>query len=194
MATAAQSDGTKIWEIVRKASTDMDLKARLLKDSTTVFRENNITVPKGMSFKVLEDTDTVYNFIIPPEPEGKAAPSKKGAEGKGPEQLLSRAWSDKAFKKTLLSDTMKVLKENGIGAPDGVTIKAFEDTDKVKHLLIPRQQTGELSNSDLDRVAGGKKGHCHNDAYTQNVAQPAGGAIGNAMRSIGLCNNYWKEA
>lgn len=193
MATGAQSDGAKLWEIIRKASSDKDLKARLLKDSASVFKENSIAIPKGMSFKVLEDTNAVYNFIIPPEPEGKAASVEKGAASKGPEQLLTRAWSDKAFKKVLLADTMKVLKENGIGAPEGLTIKAFEDTDKVKHLVIPLAQTGELSDSDLDRVAGGKKGHCSNDAYTKNVAEPTGSAIGSAMRSMGLCNNYWKE-
>jgi hypothetical protein len=192
MATGAQSDGARVWEIIKKASVDRDLKTRLLKDSSAVFKENNISVPGGMSFKVLEDTNTVFNFVIPPKPDGGQSPTDIKSTG-GPEQLLTRAWSDKPFKQALLSDTMKVLKENGIGAPDGITIKAFEDTDKLKHLVIPLPQTGELSDADLDRVAGGKKGHCSNDAYTKNVAQPTGNALATAFGAMGMCNNYWKQ-
>jgi len=51
---------------------------------------------------------------------------------------------------------MKVLKENGIVVPEGMTIKALENTNKVIYLVIPRPQTGELSDADLDKVAGGR--------------------------------------
>jgi len=71
-------------------------------------------------------------------------------------ELISRAWSDAAFKARLLSDTMAVLKENGIAVPENVTVKAVENTDKVFHLVIPPKPAGdELSDEDLRKVAGG---------------------------------------
>ena len=71
-------------------------------------------------------------------------------------ELISRAWSDEAFKARLLADTMAELKANGITVPEGVTVKAVENTDKVFHLFIPPKPVArELSDEDLDKVAGG---------------------------------------
>ena len=71
-------------------------------------------------------------------------------------ELISKAWSDEAFKKRLLSDTMAVLKENGITAPEGITVKAVENTDKVFHIVIPPKPSKELSDAELDKVAAGR--------------------------------------
>ena len=67
-------------------------------------------------------------------------------------ELISRAWSDEAFKKRLLSDTMTVLKENGIFIPEGVIVKAAENSENMFHLVIPAKP---VSDADLDKVAGG---------------------------------------
>ncbi|RPJ87281.1 MAG: NHLP leader peptide family natural product precursor [Acidobacteria bacterium] len=89
------------------------------------------------------------------------------AEGRSEQQskmiglLVSKAWSDESFKKRLLSDTMAVLKENGIAVPAGVTIKAVENTDTLYHFVIPSKPGDELSDEDLGKVAGG---YC--DIYT----------------------------
>ncbi len=69
-------------------------------------------------------------------------------------QLISKAMSDEKFKKRLLSDTAAVLKENGVTVPAGMEIKVVENTDKVFHLVIP-QSSGELSQKELDKAAGG---------------------------------------
>jgi hypothetical protein len=157
MAAEGTKQAVKIGELIRKASSDKELKARLVKDSVSVFKENGISIPTGMTVKVLEDTDTVYHFIIPPKPDNAQTPAGAGSTaGKGAEQLLFRVWSDMAFKKSLIANTMKVLKENGIVVPEGMTIKALENTNKVIYLVIPRPQTGELSDADLDKVAGGR--------------------------------------
>lgn len=76
-------------------------------------------------------------------------------QGKKMGELISKAWSDEAFKARLLSDTMVVLKENGIAVPQGVTVKAVENTSNVFHLVIPPKPTRELSNVELGKVAGG---------------------------------------
>ncbi len=81
--------------------------------------------------------------------EGKEHGKKMG-------DLIKKAWGDEAFKARLLSDTMAALKESGIAVPAGVTVKAVENTDKVFHLIIPpKPASRELSDADLDKVAGG---------------------------------------
>ena len=82
--------------------------------------------------------------------------AESNEQGKKIGQLISKAWSNEEFKKRLLSDTMAVLKENGISVPEGVTVKAVENTDKVFHIVIPPKPAGpELSDEELDKVAGG---------------------------------------
>jgi len=80
---------------------------------------------------------------------------KQKVESKMMGELITRAWGDAAFKAKLLSDTMAVLKENGIAVPENVTVKAVENTDKVFHLVIPPKPSDELSDEDLRKVAGG---------------------------------------
>lgn len=53
-------------------------------------------------------------------------------------QVIAKAWSDDAFKERLLSDPRKVLGEHGITLPEGIEVKAVENTDKVFHLVIPQ--------------------------------------------------------
>lgn len=73
-------------------------------------------------------------------------------------QLISKAWNDEAFKARLLSDTMAVLKENGVAVPEGVTVKAVENTSNVFHLVVPPKPSRELSAVELEAVAGGGAG------------------------------------
>jgi hypothetical protein len=80
-------------------------------------------------------------------------------EGKGKSkilgQLISKAWSDEAFKARLLSDTMATLKEHGIEVPEGVTVKAVENADKVFHIVIPSKPSRKLSEDELAKIAAG---------------------------------------
>ena len=75
-------------------------------------------------------------------------------QGKKMNQLIAKCWSDERFKQKLLSDPVATLKAEGVALPDGLSVKALENTDKVFHLVIPAKPT-ELSDDDLDRVAGG---------------------------------------
>ena len=69
------------------------------------------------------------------------------------QQLIARAWADDTFKKKLLADPMTTLAAEGLPAPDGVTLKAVENTDKVFYLVIPARPT-DLSDSDLESAGG----------------------------------------
>ncbi len=69
-------------------------------------------------------------------------------------ELIARALSDEALKAKLIEDPLNVFKAEGIDVPAGLEIKVLENTDKVFHLVLPAQPS-ELSDEDLDQVAGG---------------------------------------
>jgi len=77
-------------------------------------------------------------------------------QGKKMGQLIAKCWGDEDFKQKLLANPAATLKAEGVEVPEGVTIKAVENTDKVFHLVIPAAPTGELTDEDLDVVSGGK--------------------------------------
>lgn len=85
-------------------------------------------------------------------------------------QLIAKCWADDGFKQKLLADPAATLNAEGVEVPTGLSIMAIEDTDKVFHLIIPAKPT-DLSDEDLDKVAGGAKvsfpcagGGCFSDA------------------------------
>jgi hypothetical protein len=92
-------------------------------------------------------------------------------QGKKMQQVIAKAWMDDSFKQMLLADPAAALKQEGITVPDGVMIKAVENTDKVFHLVLPpKPADGELMDEQLDAVAGGFTitGGC---AFTQDVCK-----------------------
>lgn len=77
-------------------------------------------------------------------------------------QLMTKAMTDKTFKTQLIENPMVTLKAEGIDVPPGFEIKVLENTDKVFHLVLPAKSS-ELSDDDLDNVAGGMYDSSWND-------------------------------
>ena len=67
-------------------------------------------------------------------------------------QLVTKAWNNKAFKKRLLADPAAVLKEAGFNFGPGVQIKALENTENILNLVVPQKPPGEVSNASLEEV------------------------------------------
>lgn len=72
------------------------------------------------------------------------------------QQLLAKCWTDETLKKQMLTNPMATLKAEGVEPPAGLTIKVVENTDDVLYLTIPIKPS-ELSDNDLDNVAGGSR-------------------------------------
>ena len=70
-------------------------------------------------------------------------------------QVVARAWADDEFKARFLADPAAVLQEEGIDMPEGVELRAVENTDKVAYLSLPLQPSDELSDEQLSQMAGG---------------------------------------
>lgn len=70
-------------------------------------------------------------------------------------QLVAKAWADDSFKARLLAEPAAVLQEEGISLPEGVELRAVENTDKVMYLTLPPKPSDELSDEQLNQMAGG---------------------------------------
>ncbi len=53
------------------------------------------------------------------------------------EDLVFDLYSDPELKKRFMADPAAVMKERGVKVPDGVSLRAVEDTETVRHIVLP---------------------------------------------------------
>jgi len=76
-------------------------------------------------------------------------------------QVILRVMKDPEFRRSLVANPQETLeKEFQLKLPAGVTIQVHEESDTVRHMVIPKAQTGgvDLPDEDLARAAGGLPG------------------------------------
>jgi hypothetical protein len=71
-------------------------------------------------------------------------------------KIIAEAWRDPAFNAELIANPAAALKAEGIDVPAGVTVTVMENNDMHFHLVLPLRFTDELSEDDLEAVAGGR--------------------------------------
>ena len=82
-------------------------------------------------------------------------------QGKKMGQVITKAWADEAFKQRLLKDATAVLKAEGMVIPDGMEVRAVENTEKLFHIVLPlKPAQEELEDEILEQAAGGKITGC----------------------------------
>ena len=69
--------------------------------------------------------------------------------------ILARAATDAGLRSMLIAGGASALRGLGVNVPDGVTVTFVEDSVLVRHLVIPAPEGAELTEADLDKVAGG---------------------------------------
>lgn len=94
--------------------------------------------------------------------------------------ILAKCWTDKAFKQKLLTNTAATLQAEGVQVPAGYTVNVVENTGKTMNFVIPPNPNGELSDVELESVAGGK------GSPGQIAAGVFEGAAGLATMNVGL--------
>ena len=72
-------------------------------------------------------------------------------------KIIAKAWRDPAFKAELIANPAAALQAEGIEVPEGMTVTVVENTDKQFHLVLPPVHSDELSEDDLEAVAGGRQ-------------------------------------
>jgi hypothetical protein len=102
--------------------------------------------------------------------------------------LISKAMADEAFKSELISNPKAVIaREIGQELPEGVEIEVLEPTRKKLYLVLPlkvesgEMPSDELSNEQLDAVAGGKPYDCDTHPL---ICRSSGGKTWSCNRSL----------
>ncbi|MBI5524048.1 MAG: NHLP leader peptide family natural product precursor [Desulfarculus sp.] len=52
-------------------------------------------------------------------------------------KVVAKAWADESYKAKLIKDPAAVLKTEGLEIPQGVQLKVVEDTNSLRHLVLP---------------------------------------------------------
>jgi hypothetical protein len=97
--------------------------------------------------------------------------------------ILAKCWADASFKTQLLADPTAALKAEGIEVPAGCTVRVLENTDKVLNYVLPPNPNAELSDAELESVAGGKGGHFNPGRFFKGLGETA---LGTAMAATGV--------
>src|SRR5688572_5274273 len=74
-------------------------------------------------------------------------------------ELIERAAKDEAFRRALVDDPRGTLeREVGVRVPEGISLTVREESPTTLYLVLPsapRREGGELSDTELEGVAGG---------------------------------------
>ena len=145
--------------LVARAWSDEAFRQRLLAEPAAVLAEQGIDFPPGLEVRLHEDTPTLVHLTLPPPSEDPSAERPDQAPLAPAAQpylrLAARARGDAAFKQRLLAEPAAMLAEEGIPVPPGVAVRVHESTPTLVHLALPPKPTDELSDEQLDQVAGG---------------------------------------
>lgn len=144
----------KYEEIIQRIWTDEDFKQRLMSEPKAVFSELGVDFEESVRLEVHNDTvDTAHYVLLSSNQVQEVHLNPASAVGK----VTKRAFEDPEFKSRLLSDPKPAIQEVlGIEPQGNVVI--CENTEDHIHIILPNNPntTGELSDTDLSMVAGGK--------------------------------------
>ena len=68
MAETEQDNAAAYGKVIAKAWRDPTFKAKLLADPHAALKDAGVSVPAGVTVKVVENTDTHVHFVLPLKP------------------------------------------------------------------------------------------------------------------------------
>ena len=182
------TDSNTLQTLAKKAVSDRGFRAQAEKDPKAALASVGFKLPAGMSVKVYKNSPNEIHAVLPEKGTIPAGTDPNVAK------VFEKAWGDAKFKAELLKDAPAAIKA-ATGAPLPKSLKIFvhENTPKEMVFVLPYvpAATGELSDADLEMVAGGKgggnpsKGGCGAALATQGsivtASAAAAGATGGAL-------------
>jgi hypothetical protein len=111
--------------VIARAWSDPDERRQFLEDPRRILLNEGAAFPPDVKVKAVENTSGVMYFIADP------------------------SWSTDL-------DVKGFFAAKGIAIPPGVEVKVLRDDTKLMHVILPLPPTNdELSEEDLDKIAGG---------------------------------------
>lgn len=170
-----------VQEALERAWSDESFKENLLRNPKQVLSEYGVNFANSVQVQAHENTPGLVNYVLPEPsdiPQGADIEHSDPIAGK----VIKTAFSDPAFKAKLLQDPKSAIAdETGTELPDSLQIHVYENTPILKHIVLPvNPATEELSDAELEAVAGGGNKGAAIGCAAGGVAAGAGCAAANA--------------
>jgi hypothetical protein len=169
--------------LIDKALNDESFRAKAKKDPKAALESIGAKIPAGVSVKIYSNGPSEIHTVLPEKADVTALKKVDPNAAK----VFEKAWSDAKFKAELLKNPTQAIKAaTNAKLPAGLKIVVHENTAKEMNFVLPYvpPKSGELSDADLEMVAGGKgnvnAGGCGKSLQTQGAVVAAGAAFGAA--------------
>lgn len=129
-----------------KAANDDGFRNLLLSDSASACREVGVSLPIGMTLKILEDSASRRHIVLNDIDSFMHIPEVA--------KVIDRAANDPHFKAQLISSPAEaIFEELGLAVPSSVELVVLENSPTVMNIVL---ESVELDDLTLAHVAGGK--------------------------------------
>jgi hypothetical protein len=198
-AMERSKENTPYRTVVAKAWKDPAFKSKLLLDANSALTEALGAAPAGVTVRVVENSDEIGYFVLPLQPTDELTEENTGAAGfyvdkpAGDHEfvtscvwcdfcirVVTKAWSDPAFKAMLLADPRAALIAAGGLLREDETVKVVENTDKLVHMILPARPSAELSAEALDEIVAGLTNF--DTCWIESPRQPTVEHVGKLLR------------
>jgi nitrile hydratase len=131
-------------QVVARAWSDPDYKARLLADGRSAIAEFGFTDPHGAELVVTENTDDVHNMVVCT----LCSCYPWSVLGLPPTWYKSFAYRSRA-----VSEPRTVLKEFGLELPESTEVRVWDSNSDIRYMVLPKRPDGTDGMSE-DQLAG----------------------------------------
>jgi nitrile hydratase len=131
-------------QVVARAWTDPDYRARLLQDGRAAIAEMGFTESHGAELVVMENTDEVHNMVVCT----LCSCYPWAVLGLPPTWYKSFAYRSRA-----VSEPRGVLREFGLELPESTEVRVWDSNSDIRYMVLPRRPPGSAGMSE-EELAG----------------------------------------
>jgi hypothetical protein len=145
-----------ILQTVQNAATNPAARQALVSDPRKVLSQAGWTLTGDTKVSVHVNDATTFHAVLPVEAPGVLEHTR--AANPLAAVVYEKAWRDPAYKKQLMANPREAfIAATGVVPPPTLKLVGHENSDSEVHLVVPYvPASSELSDADLEHVAGGK--------------------------------------